>query len=461
MKQQWHKFISREGVDATTISGLDVVFYDCIRQLDKKIKEPFFTLLQDRVLTHYLCVDPHEVGRTIYRKCFSSPAKVKKYYQDGQKFLSEVKRTTATWQKQIQSEDFRWQLQSFQVFRKQFQYVNYHFSIWPWWGIEAWQVDFEKMLNALIAKRNLHSQQDQIVASVYKPWKKTAIITLQEKLKKNVPLEKLITEYQFLRSWSVVWFRPIDSDWIKSIQSESKKGNEMELLSLTQLYKLLNPNQKEKKFIDLAGYISYFKDWRDDVRRTHVYSWSFLFDSMAKRFHVERSDLGYLSFDEIEQALLKNVFPKDKVEYRKKNPIIITTKDGSLAMTIKDKKIQKYSNIIHQVEAVKQEQIQVKGLVAQTGKVTGIVKIVHTYHDIKRVKAGDVLIANTTHPNYLPAMQRAAAFVTNEGGVISHAAIVARELKKPCIVATKIATEVFKDGDVVEVDATVGVVKRI
>lgn len=56
-------------------------------------------------------------------------------------------------------------------------------------------------------------------------------------------------------------------------------------------------------------------------------------------------------------------------------------------------------------------------------------------------------------------MQKAAAFVTNEGGIICHAAIVARELGKPCIVGTKIATKVLKDGDYVEVDANKGVVR--
>mgnify|MGYP001564748046 CR=1 FL=1 len=58
-------------------------------------------------------------------------------------------------------------------------------------------------------------------------------------------------------------------------------------------------------------------------------------------------------------------------------------------------------------------------------------------------------------------MRKAAAFVTDEGGILCHAAIVARELKKPCIIGTKIATRVFKDGDMVEVDATKGIVRKI
>ena len=68
---------------------------------------------------------------------------------------------------------------------------------------------------------------------------------------------------------------------------------------------------------------------------------------------------------------------------------------------------------------------------------------------------------NVTHysPTILSAMQKASAFITDEGGVTCHAAIVARELKKPCIIGTKIATKVLKDGDLVEVDTEKGVVK--
>ena len=59
----------------------------------------------------------------------------------------------------------------------------------------------------------------------------------------------------------------------------------------------------------------------------------------------------------------------------------------------------------------------------------------------------------------MPAMEKAAAFVTDEGGITCHAAIVAREMKKPCIIGTKIATKVLKDGDLVEVDAEKGIVR--
>ncbi len=100
-----------------------------------------------------------------------------------------------------------------------------------------------------------------------------------------------------------------------------------------------------------------------------------------------------------------------------------------------------------------------KGNPAFKGKVSGKVIIITNENDLVNVSDGDILVSPMTRTSFLPAMQRASAFITDEGGVTCHAAIVARELQKPCIVGTKIATKVLKDGDLVEVDADRGIVK--
>ncbi|MBU1031264.1 MAG: hypothetical protein KKB65_08575, partial [Nanoarchaeota archaeon] len=74
---------------------------------------------------------------------------------------------------------------------------------------------------------------------------------------------------------------------------------------------------------------------------------------------------------------------------------------------------------------------------------------------------GEIIFTGMSTPDFVPLIKKAAAIVTDEGGVLCHAAIISRELKKPCIVGTKIATQVFKDGDLVEVDANKGVVKKL
>lgn len=109
----------------------------------------------------------------------------------------------------------------------------------------------------------------------------------------------------------------------------------------------------------------------------------------------------------------------------------------------------------------------IQGQVASPGKVSGTVKVIPVdYSDLDRVhaeidkmKPGDILVAETTAPELMIACKKAGAIVTDMGGLMSHAAIVARELGKPCIVGTKSATKVLSDGDLVEVNAGKGIVK--
>jgi phosphoenolpyruvate synthase/pyruvate phosphate dikinase len=102
---------------------------------------------------------------------------------------------------------------------------------------------------------------------------------------------------------------------------------------------------------------------------------------------------------------------------------------------------------------------ELKGQVAYKGTVTGTVKIVKNVRAMEHVKKDDILVSPMTTPDFLPAMKLAAAFVTDEGGMMCHGAIVAREMKKPCIIGTKFATQILHDGDLVEVDANNGVVR--
>lgn len=107
---------------------------------------------------------------------------------------------------------------------------------------------------------------------------------------------------------------------------------------------------------------------------------------------------------------------------------------------------------------------EVRGLVVSHRKksVRGTVKIIRdAFDDAGKMKKGDILVATMTAPEFIVLMRRAAAIVTDTGGMTSHAAIVSRELGIPCVVGTKIATQIFKDGDLVEVDAKRGIVRKI
>lgn len=105
---------------------------------------------------------------------------------------------------------------------------------------------------------------------------------------------------------------------------------------------------------------------------------------------------------------------------------------------------------------------EISGTVASKGFVTGRVRIIQS-NDISKVifNKGDILVSASTNPSLISIIQKAGAILTDEGGLMSHASILSRELNIPCIIATKNATRFFKDGDVVEVDANRGIVKRL
>jgi phosphohistidine swiveling domain-containing protein len=101
----------------------------------------------------------------------------------------------------------------------------------------------------------------------------------------------------------------------------------------------------------------------------------------------------------------------------------------------------------------------IKGAIGYKGLATGKVKIIIKKNDLLKIKSGDILVTIMTNASFIPFLKRAKAFITDEGGITCHATIIARELKKPCIIGTRNATKVLHDGNMVEVDANNGIVK--
>ncbi|MDH7596208.1 MAG: phosphoenolpyruvate synthase [Methanothrix sp.] len=107
-------------------------------------------------------------------------------------------------------------------------------------------------------------------------------------------------------------------------------------------------------------------------------------------------------------------------------------------------------------EASGAARVLVTGLGASPGTATGTVRIISGVKDLEKIKDGDIMVTRMTMPDMVPAMRRAGAIVTDEGGMACHAAIVSRELGCPAVVGTKNATKVLRDGMVVTVDGTKG-----
>lgn len=96
------------------------------------------------------------------------------------------------------------------------------------------------------------------------------------------------------------------------------------------------------------------------------------------------------------------------------------------------------------------------GEAASPGCATGVAVIINSPKEIERVSKGQILVTQMTTPDFVPAMKKVNAIITDKGGQTSHAAIVSRELGVPCVVGTGTATKVIKEGDILTVDGTTG-----
>ncbi len=109
-----------------------------------------------------------------------------------------------------------------------------------------------------------------------------------------------------------------------------------------------------------------------------------------------------------------------------------------------------------QQNEMQDKKILLSGQSASPGIGTGIVKIVNNMEDLANIQEGDILVAKMTNPDYVAAMKKTSAIVTDSGGATCHAAIVSREMGIPCVVGTQKATEILKKGQKITVDGTKG-----
>lgn len=160
--------------------------------------------------------------------------------------------------------------------------------------------------------------------------------------------------------------------------------------------------------------------------------------------------------DELKEFMETKKLPRD---LKKRKTCVIMTLNG-------DTKVywnEEADNIFYEEykKHVKINEKEIKGQMAYKGLVQGKVYIAENEEEFKNIPENCILICSMTRYNIVPYMKKVKGIVTDQGGITCHAAIISRELKVPTIVGTRKATEVFKTGDIVEVDATHGVVKKI
>ncbi len=215
---------------------------------------------------------------------------------------------------------------------------------------------------------------------------------------------------------------------------------------------------EEKDTIFLIKEYVYIRTYRTDTLGQVFYSLFPILERAGELLSLRMEEMMYHTEEEVRQKLLGLNVHVDVESRRKIWAILVLDNMYEIYSGERDvEKLKEEHGVSKRIMSVS----EVKGNSVFKGKARGRVKIVLDPYDVPKVEKGDVLVAVMTFPSYIVAMERAVAFVTDEGGILCHASIISRELKKPCIIATKIATSVFKDGDMVEVDADTGFVRKI
>jgi len=210
----------------------------------------------------------------------------------------------------------------------------------------------------------------------------------------------------------------------------------------------------DKSDNDIKQYLSRLIEINSKIRDKAIKIVDSFYEEAHKQLQKKfpNKDIDYYLLDELEKKELNQ-------NSRKKFYVYLTLKEKSyIYVNHEAKEFLKKEGFTKKTVDMPSE---LKGFPAYKGKVKGDVVIIHTIKDCKKLTSSSIAVAPMTMVQYTHYLKKVKALVTDEGGINSHAAIVARELKIPCIVGTKYATQALRDRDYIEVNANKGIVRKI
>jgi len=273
--------------------------------------------------------------------------------------------------------------------------------------------------------------------------------------------------------------------WLKNVSMNNEYYTKEEVLSRINENLLDNPEEKIKKIIDskkiflkdlnsfkrrikdkkIIKYIEtlqeaiFFRSWRTEKMYENISLFGGLMEEVSVRIGIyDFNDFFFLCPNEIIELLIKDEKANmDIIESRKKRVVMYA--NGVETNIFSGDFVFEAKNKIKFIDEDLNKKDFFSGQKAYPGKVIGEVCVIRDGKDFDNFIDGKILVCHSTTPDYLQIIKRSSAIVTEKSDVLSHASIVSREFKKPCIIGTKIATQVLEDGNEVEVDADNGVVR--
>lgn len=213
----------------------------------------------------------------------------------------------------------------------------------------------------------------------------------------------------------------------------------------------------EKRLLQILHAATRWTDERKMLEFQLFFWYHRILSVLEQRYTIPVATLKYLFTHELQELDTHPQDLKKTAEQRMAQEFMTISKKGTLRIASKEE-YQYVKELLRQQSTID----HIQGNVACRGTQTlyrAKVRILLSSKECSKIQPGEILAATMTTPDFVPAMNRALGFITDEGGVTCHAAIVAREMNKPCIIGTKNATQLLKDGDTVEMDVLKGSVK--
>lgn len=360
------------------------------------------------------------------------------------------------------------------------------FDQFGWIAEEYWTQKMERILTKKFGLKKDTKDYNYALFTLTKPEKLS--ITLQEKLtvlraaikikERKWTLKKaggfLARKYGWLPvfTYGVPWLGQHYQTELKSLlnrplnelHSESliiqnhEKIRRSEIADLIKKYRI--DEQDLQIFVDFSLTIS--------VRDGEEYFVSFassyllpLYQEIAKRLYVSVKQVRMLTERELRNVLWNNLDVQKILANKGKFVGWGFDKHLKKRIDYSAQETEKLFKFVEKHVRTIQGHDETRGLCASPGKVQGRIRIVPSPEQNNKVKDGDILVTYATTTDYLPAMKRAAAIITEVGGLTCHAAVVSREFNIPCIVALKNAMANFQDGELVELNADLGTVTKL
>ena len=217
---------------------------------------------------------------------------------------------------------------------------------------------------------------------------------------------------------------------------------------------LLDLNKREKRKFFLARDMGFYKVFRKEITFFAMYLLGELTNNLSNLWNIDEKLFRNVLPEEYDFSMIKKIAKKRKEELiylvnDDSEEIIVGKEAREILSLVKGKKVEPITKEYHE------------GSTAHPGKAIGKAKLVMGVNHLSKVQEGDILVSFSTNPQMIIAMGKAKAIITEQGGIACHAAIVAREMKKPCVVGIDDLTQIINDGDLLEVNADEGFVRII